>query len=266
MLRSGGSAPINAYIYPFDGLNGSWRWSPYLGGWIGPSFAVSWTAGDVIPVPDASTQYRVDVYATTSPGISTLFDDPAYLSFTPSGNAWRVTTPVPVDSGPQTATTTESGSAFVVQTELGSLAGDPPTTVPDAGLNVLSMIGPLVVDSTFTFPDEIGPGDGEDGDFWLVTTTGYVYGPKAGGLWPSTPLGKLFDPAGFNLVTGVFSFSPADPALPPVVVAASDAPADAVLSDSEVAVWYDDATGSPSVNFKGKDDAGTVFTASVPLT
>lgn len=31
-------------------------------------------------------------------------------------------------------------------------------------------------------------GDGADGDFWINTQTGYLYGPKAAGAWPVVPL------------------------------------------------------------------------------
>ncbi len=35
--------------------------------------------------------------------------------------------------------------------------------------------------------------DGEDGNFALDAATGNVYGPKAGGVWPGTPLGNVFN-------------------------------------------------------------------------
>jgi hypothetical protein len=43
------------------------------------------------------------------------------------------------------------------------------------------------------------------------------------------------------------------------------APADAELSNSEVALWLDAAAGRPWVRWKAKDSAGTVFTGKVPL-
>src|SRR5262249_48814916 len=39
------------------------------------------------------------------------------------------------------------------------------------------------------------PSDGDDGFFFLNADTGDLYGPKAGGLWPQTPL-SLDGPAG----------------------------------------------------------------------
>jgi hypothetical protein len=39
-----------------------------------------------------------------------------------------------------------------------------------------------------------GPGDGNDGDFWIRTTTNFIYGPKASGTWPAGV--SLVGPAG----------------------------------------------------------------------
>lgn len=40
------------------------------------------------------------------------------------------------------------------------------------------------------------PVQGNNGDYWYATTTGYFYGPKASGTWPT---GYLVNPAGFAL-------------------------------------------------------------------
>jgi hypothetical protein len=42
-------------------------------------------------------------------------------------------------------------------------------------------------------------------------------------------------------------------------------PADASMENSELRIWFDDSTGAAVVKFKGKDDAGTVMTADLPL-
>ena len=43
------------------------------------------------------------------------------------------------------------------------------------------------------------------------------------------------------------------------------APADAELSNSELAYWFDDTAGAAKVMFKAKDAGGTVRTGSVSL-
>lgn len=67
-------------------------------------------------------------------------------------------------------------------TSLVGPAGSPGTPGTD-GLSVLNG----TVDPT--------SGDGVDGEFWINTTTNYIFGPKAGGVWPS-PGTSLVGPQG----------------------------------------------------------------------
>ena len=43
-------------------------------------------------------------------------------------------------------------------------------------------------------------------------------------------------------------------------------PADAELGNSQFAFWIDDTEGTPEIDVKAKDSAGTVYTGSINLT
>lgn len=83
---------------------------------------------------------------------------------------------------------------------------------------------------------------GVDGDYYLDTASGALYGPKASGAWP-TPI----------YVTGVRTNLNA-------------APADGTLAAGDLVMWFDKTNGAGKAMFKGKTANGTVVTGSVTLT
>jgi hypothetical protein len=83
---------------------------------------------------------------------------------------------------------------------------------------------------------------GQDGDWYLDTTTGTLYGPKAAGVWPGPTY--LVGPR-TNTHT---------------------APADGTLAAGDLIMWFDQTNGASKAMFKGKSANGTVVTGSVNLT
>ncbi len=95
---------------------------------------------------------------------------------------------------------------------------------------------------TFTATGAPSNGTGVDGDYYLDTASGALYGPKASGAWPAA-----------IYVTGVRTNLNA-------------APADGTLAAGDLVMWFDKTNGAGKAMFKGKTANGTVVTGSVTLT
>lgn len=87
--------------------------------------------------------------------------------------------------------------------ELYAALGDPPSaggpTGPTGATGANGAAGDAVV--WITGAGAPGGGTGEDGDMYLNTSNGDVYGPKAGGAW-GAPVANIIGPAGSNGATG----------------------------------------------------------------
>jgi hypothetical protein len=95
---------------------------------------------------------------------------------------------------------------------------------------------------TFTGTGAPSAGLGVDGDYYLDTASGALYGPKTSGAW-GNPI----------YVTGVRTNLNA-------------APADGSLAAGDLVMWFDKTNGAAKAMFKGKTANGTVVTGSVPLS
>lgn len=94
---------------------------------------------------------------------------------------------------------------------------------------------------TFTATGAPDNGLGIEGDYYLDTASGALYGPKGASTWP-TPI----------YVTGVRTNLNA-------------APSDGTLSAGDLVMWFDKTNGAGKAMFKGKTTNGTVVTGSVSL-
>lgn len=119
--------------------------------------------------------------------------------------------------------------------------------------------------------------EGEDGDFYIRTTTNFLYGPKAGGMWPAgvSLVGPAGDtgPAGADGADGadgtgihVSDTPPADPEVGDLWVDTSDAGAIGdVAGPGASAVGalavFDDTTGK-AIAALGQGTAGQVLTSN----
>ena len=264
-LLSGTAAPLSGSgLDPLDGINDPWRWSAMLGGWVGPVYETTWLAGDEVPelltVPTGAN--RVDLFIgsfttlaeslTTTPPFSTGGTPTLSEGIFDNGFGLVATT------GPLIADADGAGITFLLQTEIGFTH----TTVPDPTLDITTMLGDVTAGAPYTFAET---GDGDDGDYWRDTLTGDIYGPKTTGTWAGV-IGKLFDPATYQVVSEPWFFFTDDGEAPINFSGGPTEPADIDINTGCIALWYDNTAAAPAVNFKAKDADGTVYVATLPMT
>ena len=264
-LLSGTAAPLSGSgLEPLDGINDPWRWSAMLGGWVGPVYETTWLAGDEVPelltVPTGAN--RVDLLIgsfttlaeslTTTPPFSTGGTPTLSEGISDNGFGGTATT------GPLIADADGAGITFLLQTEIGFTH----TTVPDPTLDITTMLGDVTAGAPYTFAET---GDGADGDYWRDTTTGDMYGPKTTGTWAGV-IGKLFDPATYQVVSEPWFFFTDDGEAPINFSGGPTEPADIDINTGCIALWYDNTAAAPAVNFKAKDADGTIYVATLPMT
>ena len=265
-LLSGTTAPLSGSgLDPLDGINDPWRWSAMLGGWVGPVYETTWLAGDEVPnlptLPAGAVQMDLIIGSFTTLTETLTTTPPFSVSGTPtlseSINAGDST-------GPLIADADGTGVAFLLQYEIDFTH----TAVPDPTPDITTLLGDVTVGAVYTFAET---GDGDDGDFWRMipvgnpTTDGMFYGPKTDGNW-GAPIGRLLDPAVYQIVTEPWFFLVGDGEAPIQISGGPTEPADIDINPSNLAIWYDDTAAAPAVNFKAKDADGTVYVATLPMT
>ena len=93
---------------------------------------------------------------------------------------------------------TGNNGDFYIDTVTDTIYGPKAAGVwPTPGTSLIGPQGPPGTDGLSVLNGAGDPtsGDGVDGDFWINTTTDYIFGPKAGGVWP-TPGTSLVGPQG----------------------------------------------------------------------
>ena len=93
---------------------------------------------------------------------------------------------------------TGNNGDFYIDTVTDTIYGPKAAGVwPTPGTSLVGPQGPPGDDGLSVLNGAGDPtsGDGVDGDFWINTTTDYIFGPKAGGVWP-TPGTSLVGPQG----------------------------------------------------------------------
>lgn len=279
-LLSGG-VPLARQIDPLDGVNDPYRWSPYLGSWLGPPVAVSWKAGDVVPaltaVPAGAWGLELfigpysaleDIYylypesflrpQLQSDGSVTGDPSQVYEMRLDSSVAALIEAGQFVPNPDIFAPSDGTGIAFLLQNPPGGAR----TAVPDKTLDIATMLGDVTVTGPYAFPETVG--DGEVGDFWIDTNTGNLYGPKQEANW-GVPIARFTNPAtqayfpnGVGGPQGEFNS---------VALDGIGEPDDSEVWNSMVVQWHDLTTpGAPVIRFKSKDAEGNVYVASLPMT
>ena len=143
-------------------------------------------------LPRLTTAQRL-AYTPPASGF-TVYDTDTSTLFVWDGTAWVAAGgAAPVDSVNGQIGVVVLTDADLAVTPSGNLAA---TNVEDALLELqadIDLLSALGASDYISGENAPGPADGVDGNYYLDVLTGDVYGPKAGGVWPGTPINNVFD-------------------------------------------------------------------------
>lgn len=200
VIHHGSGPPASGSpLAELDGVNDPWRWHPGRSSWVGPAYEVSWAEGDHLDplyTPagtigsavflTSETQLAAALTATVgdwSPTASDVESEtptiPSGAGTVPFGDRVDVPDPVRTEPGPPIAVRAGSGVVFIEQYE-ADYGG--PTNPPAPAVDVRDYLGDLTAGDVYEWPDATV---GSDGDFYLDTAAGTLYGPKTAGTWPA---------------------------------------------------------------------------------
>jgi hypothetical protein len=170
LLFGDGPPASGSGLEALDGISDPWRWWSTFSGWVGPAYAVTWLTGDAVPVPTLPAGAG-SLYVLIGPGASpdAVNSGAGFAAF---GNSSIGDTA----SDPLVAAADGAGVAFLVQIEVDSTH----TVVPEPAVDITTMLGDVTVGAPSVWGET---GDGNDGDGWIDTSTGEMYGPKTAGAW-----------------------------------------------------------------------------------
>jgi hypothetical protein len=163
-----------------------------------PGGAMNWLGSFATDPPGPAAG---DGYFNTTDGNAYTYDGASWNQFAASGAPGAPGAPgvdgntVLYGAGAPGPGTGVNGN-FYIDTTASDLYGPKAGGVWPAGTSLIGPAGAAGADGNTVLygAGAPGPGDGVDGNFWINTSTNYLYGPKAGGAWPAGI--SLVGPAG----------------------------------------------------------------------